>query len=141
MADWLFDRVAPAPAWIALLSLTMYIYLSYAAFSHMSKGFLGGFKPSSQLHFDISMLTGTYAVETIVAVGFGLSPLAGWRKFDYLTHHLPFVFVGVLALTPVGLNCGEGLVQLWPITLVFDIATSPNEANSPIFFFGLLFLC
>jgi len=128
-------KVPLAPMWMSCVSAICYIYLWFRGLSHFWRSFAYPWKYSviaatpafaidaPAIWFDIMCMTAVYAVETFLALAFNRSTLLGWRRLDFVAHHLPFV-----AVVGIGLGIDPEITFLFARTLPLCLLTSLNES-------------
>ena len=91
-----------APRWMVGACCCCYLVLAAQGlrFAALGGGSVASSDLEAELHYLALLLCFLYALETALALGWGVSTMSRWSRFDYVTHHLPYVLVvgGVLLM-------------------------------------------
>jgi len=119
----------PGPPWLAAGSAAAYIALALRGlhFVPLVRAPLATPELETELHRLILLICFVYTFETALALGCGVSGLHRWSRFDFTTHHLPYVvIVGGVLLLPHSL--ARPALRGYRRTLVLNILIGFNEA-------------
>ena len=126
-----------APTWCSVVSFICYIILWFRGLQHAARICKWGLPSLLEAHentlrFDVTNMCILYGVESGLALFGGQSTLAGWRRIDFLLHHLPYAIV-VGGATWWGVPIYKAYAHTLPLTLL----TSANEAITIGYTFGV----
>jgi len=110
----IWAKLPLVPWWGSLYAMAMYAFLWGCGVAHFLRAVGLLQMKEKQLRGDMALLCVIYAVECGVALVYHRSTMYGWRTFDFLAHHLPFVVVVGLALVL------QVPVSLFPFTWALD---------------------
>ena len=131
------QRLPLAPTWCSVLSFACYVVIWCRGLQHAAR--VTGWAAvtpfaadEDTLLRDVTNLCILYGVESVLALIGNQSTLSGWRRIDFLLHHLPYSVVVGLA-TWFGVPIYKAYARTLPLTLL----TSANEAITIGYTFGV----
>ena len=117
------------PPWLAAASAAAYIALALQGLRFVPLVWTPLATPEleTELHRLILLVCFVYTFETALALGCGVSGLHKWSRFDFTTHHLPYVvIVGGVLLLPHSL--ARPALRGYRRTLALNLLIGFNEA-------------
>ena len=119
-------RMPLAPAWLACMSMALYLYLGIQGFRFAFLLEPNNVELKMELQRTLLLMCTGYLVEFMVAAFFNRTTMFGWSVSTFAMHHLPFALV-----TGGALLFDESYICLntfrWTLTL--DLMTGFNEAT------------
>ena len=119
---------APTPLIAASLCLYLVVWVGAAHALVVTLGADGAAPPPRALTV---LMCAVYGTESLIALAFGRSTLASWRRIDFLLHHLPYAFCVGAALA-----LDLPVFEFYRWTLPLTLLTSLNEAAAAAYALG-----